>query len=198
MNGYANNRHHHLRWLRRIKGVQARGIAKMVEDDEHCPVGAARAGGPEQACRAGRPNRGGNQLGRPRVAGSWSSPGTVKASSTEAIQAACVISADPVLLTGANPPLRPTVAQQVGIDPVQVEAKVLLSDKVPVIKDLQTAGRVVAMVGDEVNNAAPLAQADLVWTWGPAQTLRSRPATRPWSAAICGSRPTSSGSTGAP
>lgn len=67
----------------------------------------------------------------------------------------------PVLLTGDNAVVARTVAAEVGIDEGDVIADVLPSDKVDVVKRLQGEGKVVAMVGDGVNDAAALAQADL-------------------------------------
>jgi Cu+-exporting ATPase len=84
---------------------------------------------------------------------------TVKATSTEAVARLRGLGLTPVLLTGDNERAARTVASQVGID--VVTAEVLPADKVDVIRRLQDDGKVVAMVGDGVNDAAALAQADL-------------------------------------
>ncbi len=84
---------------------------------------------------------------------------TVKPTSAEAITELKALGLRPVLLTGDNTRAAHAVAAQVGIE--EVIAEVLPAEKVEVIKRLQAQGRTVAMVGDGVNDAAALAQADL-------------------------------------
>ncbi|KMS87343.1 carbonate dehydratase [Streptomyces regensis] len=86
----------------------------------------------------------------------------VKATSAEAVRRMRALGLRPVLLTGDNEAVARSVATQVGIDaPGDVIAEVLPEDKAPVGRGLQSEGRVVAMVGDGVNDAAALAAADL-------------------------------------
>jgi Cu+-exporting ATPase len=88
---------------------------------------------------------------------------TVKPTSAEAVDRLRALGLRPVLLTGDNAAVARAVADELGIDPGSdsVIADVLPADKVDVVKKLQDDGRVVAMVGDGVNDAAALAQADL-------------------------------------
>ena len=84
---------------------------------------------------------------------------TVKDTSAQAIEHLRDLGLRPVLLTGDNERAANAVAAQVGID--EVIAEVLPEDKLDVVRRLQAEGRVVAMAGDGINDAAALAQADL-------------------------------------
>ena len=86
---------------------------------------------------------------------------TVKSGSAAGVASLRSLGLHPILLTGDNRAAALAVAAQVGIDEVDVIAEVLPADKVATIARLQDEGRVVAMVGDGVNDAAALAQADL-------------------------------------
>jgi Cu+-exporting ATPase len=85
----------------------------------------------------------------------------IRPTSAAAVAALRDLGLRPVLLTGDAERAAQAVAAQVGIDPADVVAGVLPEGKVEVVRRLQAAGRVVAMVGDGVNDAAALAQSDL-------------------------------------
>jgi Cu+-exporting ATPase len=107
------------------------------------------------------------QAGRTVVAVGWDGQArallevadAVKPTSAEAVAELRALGLTPVLLTGDNQAVARAVAAEVGID--EVIAGVLPEDKAAVVAGLQGRGQVVAMVGDGVNDAAALAQADL-------------------------------------
>ncbi|MFI2760566.1 heavy metal translocating P-type ATPase [Streptomyces echinatus] len=109
------------------------------------------------------------EAGRTAIAVAWDGEArgvlevadAVKETSPEAIRRLRALGLTPMLLTGDNRSVAESVAAEIGIEPGQVIAEVLPQDKVDVVKRLQGEGRSVAMVGDGVNDAAALAQADL-------------------------------------
>jgi P-type Cu+ transporter len=66
-----------------------------------------------------------------------------------------------MMLTGDDSDTAITIARQAGIEPERIRARVQPQDKLEIVKDLQRKGRVVAMVGDGINDAPALAQSDL-------------------------------------
>jgi Cu+-exporting ATPase len=111
--------------------------------------------------------RAAESLGRTAVAAGWDGRAravlvvadTVKPTSAEAVDSLRTLGLRPVLLTGDNAATARAVAAEVGIE--EVVAEVLPGEKADVVRRLQAEGRVVAMVGDGVNDAPALAQADL-------------------------------------
>jgi Cu+-exporting ATPase len=91
---------------------------------------------------------------------------TARPSSAGAVRRLRELGLTPYLLTGDNEHTARTVAREVGIDEANVDAGVLPQDKFAHVRALQERGRVVAMVGDGVNDAAALAQADLGMAMG--------------------------------
>ncbi|GLW22565.1 Cu(2+)-exporting ATPase [Microbispora triticiradicis] len=132
------------------------GRPRLLEEwSQHLPAELEKRLGEEQAA------------GRTAVAVGWDGRAravlvvadVVKPTSADAVAELRALGLTPVLLTGDNEAVASTVAGEVGID--EVIAEVLPAGKVDVVKRLQAEGRTVAMVGDGVNDAAALAQADL-------------------------------------
>jgi P-type Cu+ transporter len=135
----------------------AAGRASWLEDEWAHRIPPALAAGAAEAEAAGQTAVFAGWDGR--VRGMLVIADTVKPASAGAIARLRGMGLRPVLLTGDNERAARAVAGQVGIE--ELIAGVLPAGKATVIKELQAAGRVVAMAGDGVNDAAALAQADL-------------------------------------
>ncbi|MBX6168138.1 MAG: copper-translocating P-type ATPase [Thermobispora bispora] len=137
------------------RAVTVGRAAFLTERGHHLPGGLA------EALRAAE------AAGRTAVLAGWDGEvravftvaDTVKPTSAEAVARLRELGLTPVLLTGDGEAVAKAVAAEIGVD--EVIAAVLPADKVDVIKRLQAEGRTVAMVGDGVNDAPALAQADL-------------------------------------
>ncbi|MGV4885208.1 heavy metal translocating P-type ATPase [Streptomyces viridosporus] len=146
-----------------FENVPGRGVRGRVEGHE-VAVGRLFEELPPELARAAREAENG---GRTAVVVGWDGTArgvlavadTIKETSAEAVRELRALGLAPVLLTGDNRTVARAVAEAVGID--EVIAEVLPEDKVDVVRRLQAEGRVVAMVGDGVNDAAALAVADL-------------------------------------
>ncbi|WP_043468726.1 heavy metal translocating P-type ATPase, partial [Kitasatospora sp. MBT66] len=131
--------------------------ALLAEWAQHLPTELAEA------------KRAAEAAGRTAVAVGWDGAAravlevadAVRPTSARAVAELRALGLRPVLLTGDNRAVAEAVAAEVGIPAEDVIAEVLPEDKVAVVERLQGEGRVVAMVGDGVNDAAALARADL-------------------------------------
>jgi Cu+-exporting ATPase len=156
-----------------LPGLGVQGVVAGAEDGTH----AVLAGRPQLLADWAQPLPAelrtaladAEAVGRTVVAVGWDGAArgllvvadTVKPTSAEAVARLRALGLRPVLLTGDNADAARGVAADVGIGPEDVVAGVLPAGKVDVVRRLQAEGRVVAMVGDGVNDAAALAAADL-------------------------------------
>lgn len=144
------------------------GDIPAAEDYHELPGQGIEATVDGARVRVGRPPAGydgtGTQVGvyvADDVVGTIELQDRVKESAAAAISALQDLGLTPHLLTGDNTGAAHAVARAVGIDEANVTAGVMPSDKVDAVAQLQQQGKTVAMVGDGVNDAAALAQADL-------------------------------------
>jgi P-type Cu+ transporter len=159
----ARERHGALPAVEQFVNREGRGVTGVVEGRE------VHIGRPDSALPAelDAVRRAAEAQGRTAVVASWGGAArgvlvvadAVKPTSAEAVASLKGLGLRPVLLTGDNEATARAVAAEVGID--EVIAEVLPADKADVIRRLQGEGRVVAMVGDGVNDSPALAQADL-------------------------------------
>ncbi|MDN3022730.1 heavy metal translocating P-type ATPase [Streptomyces sp. S.PB5] len=149
-----------------FENVPGRGVRGRVEGHD-VAVGRLSENAAELPPDLARAKEAAERGGRTAVVVAWDGVArgvvtvadAVKETSAEAVRELRALGLTPVLLTGDNRTVAEAVAERVGIE--RVVAEVLPEEKVDVVRRLQGEGRVVAMVGDGVNDAAALATADL-------------------------------------
>ena len=149
--------------LEQFRNHAGQGVSGVVDGE---PARAGRLSWIEATSRPGSQAQSGERQGTVvavehggRFLGTVTVADTVKETSAAAVAELRSLGLEPILLTGDNRAVAEQVAAQVGID--RVEAEVTPDDKLRTIERLKGEGRVVAMIGDGVNDAAALAASDL-------------------------------------
>ncbi len=140
-----------------LRLVEAQGIVVGPEGEKHAEHLASSGLTPMYIAVTGAPS--GSRSEGPRLIGLIGVADTLKEHAREAVEALHRMRLEVIMLTGDNPRAARAIADQAGID--RVLAEILPEQKGREITRLQAEGKVVAMVGDGINDAPALAQADV-------------------------------------
>ncbi|MGH7164027.1 MAG: HAD-IC family P-type ATPase, partial [Nitrospiraceae bacterium] len=140
-----------------LRLMEAQGIVVGPEGEKHAEHLASSGLTPMYVAIRRTPSSSSPEV--PRVIGLIGVADTLKEYAREAVEALRRMGLEVIMLTGDNPRAARAIADQAGID--RVLAEILPEQKAREIKRLQVEGKVVAMVGDGLNDAPALAQADI-------------------------------------